>query len=174
MDPSGRRSFVKVNISNLKMEPIGKGKLLLFNLLSFRFFWNSPNGKAMPLLPGNPAWLAPVIAIPYMLAALSAVHNFGGERYFIRKGDEVAGTVIMKARQDALVVQSLAVSPVKRRRGVGFFALAQAERLAKRMKLPWLELDVLKRNVSAQRLYWKFGFKTCAERRLSLMLRKRV
>ena len=156
MDPSGRRSFVKVNISNLKMEPIGKGKLLLFNLLSFRFFWNSPNGKAMPLLPGNPAWLAPVIAIPYMLAALSVVHNFGGERYFIREGDEVAGTVILKARQDTLVVQSLAVSPGKRRRGVGFFALAQAERLAKRMKLPWLELDVLKSNVSAQRLYWKF------------------
>ena len=105
---------MKVNISNLKMESIGKGELFLFNLLAFRFFWNSPNGKAMPLLPGNPAWLAPVIAIPYTLAALSAVHNFGGERYFIRKGDEVAGAVIMKARQDAWLCKAW---PSRRSRG---------------------------------------------------------
>jgi len=42
------------------------------------------------------------------------------------------------------------------------------------MKLRWLELEVLKRNVPAQRLYWKFGFKIYAERRLTLVLRKRV
>lgn len=101
MDLSGRRIFVKVGIGNLKMESIGKGELFLFNLLSFRLFWNSPNGKAMPLLPGNPAWLAPVIAIPYMLVALSVVYNFGEKRYFIKEGGEVAGTVIMKSRQDA-------------------------------------------------------------------------
>jgi len=107
-----------------------------------------------------------------MLAAL--VYNFGGAKYFIRGANEVVGTVILKVRQDSLIVKSLAVSPIKRKRGVGFFILVQGEKLAKQMRLRWLELDVLKGNVSAQRLYWKFGFKIYAERRLTLMLRKRV
>jgi ribosomal protein S18 acetylase RimI-like enzyme len=169
---SGRRSLVKVDIGNLKMESIGKGEFPLFSFLEFRFFWNSPNGKAMPMLFGNPAWLAPLIAVPYMLAAL--VYNFRGARYFIRGENEVAGILVLKVRQDALIVHTLAVSPIKRKRGVGFFVLVQAEELAKQMKLPWLELEVLKRNVPAQRFYWKFGFKIHAERRLSLVVRKRV
>lgn len=169
---SGRRDLVKVDIGNLKMESIGKGELPLFSFLVFRFFWNSPNGKAIPMLLGNPAWLAPLIAVPYMLATL--VYNFGGAKYFIRGENEVAGIVVLKVRQDALIVHTLAVSPIKRKRGVGFFVLVQAEKLAKRMKLRWLELEVLKGNVPAQRLYWKFGFRFYAERRLSLMIRKRV
>ena len=168
----GRRSLVKADIDNLKTESIGKSEFPLFGFLEFRFFWKSPNGKAMPMLLGNPAWLAPLIAVPYMLVAL--VYNFGGTRYFIRREKEVAGIIILKVRQDALIVQSLAVSPMKRKSGVGFFVLVQAEKLARRMKLPWLELEVLKRNVPAQRLYWKFGFKIYAERRLTLVLRKRV
>ena len=163
---------MKVDIDNLKMESTGKGEFPLFSFLEFRFFWSSPNGKAIPLLLGNPAWLAPLIAVPYMLVAL--VYNLGGTRYFIRGENEVAGTVILKVRQDALILQSVAVSPIKRKRGVGFFALVHAEKLAKRMKLRWLELEVLKRNVPAQRLYWKFGFKIYAKRRLALVLRKRV
>jgi ribosomal protein S18 acetylase RimI-like enzyme len=152
------------------MESIDKGEFPLYSFLEFRFFWNSPNGKAMPF--GNPAWLAPLIAVPYKLIAL--VYNFGGTRYFIMGENEVAGIVNLKVRQDALIVQTLAVSPVKRNRGVGFFVLVQAEKLAKQMKLQWLELEVLKGNVPAQRLYWKYGFKIYAERRLSLVLRKRV
>ncbi len=159
-------------VSSWKIESIGKGEFPLFSLLEFRFFWRSPNGIAIPVLLGNPAWLAPLIAVPYMLGAW--VYNFGGAKYFVRGEDEVAGTLILKVRQDALIVQSLAVSPVKRGRGVGFFMLVEAEKLAERMRLPWLELDVLKGNVSAQRLYWKFGFRFCAEKRLSFVLRKRV
>jgi GNAT superfamily N-acetyltransferase len=163
---------VEVDGGNLKIESVGKGELPLFSFLEFRFFWNSPNREAIPMLFGNPAWLAPLIAVPYMLAAL--VYNFGGAKYFIREENEVVGTVIMKVRQDSLIVKSLAVSPIKRKRGVGFFILVQAEKIAKQMRLPWLELDALKRNVSAQRLYWKFGFRIYAERRLTLVLRKRV
>ncbi len=169
---SGRRRLLKVDIDNLKMEAIEKGKFLLFSFLEFRFFWNSPNGKAIPMLLGNPAWVAPLIAVPYMLAAVG--YNFRGAKYFIREENEIAGTAILKARQDALIVHSLAVSPIKRKRGVGFFVLVQAEKLAKHMKLRWLELNVLKSNIPAQRLYSKFGFKIYAKRRLSLGLRKRV
>ncbi len=155
-----------------KMVSIGEKELLLFSFLEFRFFWNSPNGKAMPVLPSNSAWLAPLIAVPYMLVAM--VYNFPGTRYFIKEGGEVAGIAILKVRQDALIVQTLAVSPIKRKRGVGYFVLVQAEKLAKQMRLPWLELDVLKGNVPAQRLYWKFGFRLHTERRLTFVLRKRV
>jgi ribosomal protein S18 acetylase RimI-like enzyme len=163
---------VEVDGGNLKMKSVGKSELPLFSFLEFRFFWNSPNGEAIPIFSGNPAWLAPLIAVPYMLAAL--VYNFGGTKYFIRGDNEVVGTVILKVRQDSLIVKSLAVSPIKRKRGVGFFILVQAEKLAKQMRLPWLELDVLKGNVSAQRLYWNFGFKIYAERTLTFVLRKRV
>ncbi len=157
---------------NLKIEPIGKSEYPLFSFLEFRFFWNCPNGKAIPLLPGTPAWLEPLIAVPYMLGAL--VYNFRGAKYFIQEKKDVAGTLILKTSQDALIIHSLSVSPNMRKHGVGFFVLVQAEKLARRMKLPWLELEVLKRNVPAQRLYWKFGFKVHAEKRLTLVLRKRV
>ena len=113
----GRRSLVKVDVGSLKMESVGKGEFPLFSFLEFRFFWNSPNGNAMPVLSGNPAWLAPLIAVPYMLAAL--VYNFGGAKYFIWGKNEVAGTVILKVRQDTLILHSVAVSPIKRKRGVG-------------------------------------------------------
>ncbi len=169
----GKRNL-KTKTGNLKMEPIRKRDSLLFSFLEFRFFWNSPNGKALPMLYGNPAWLAPLITIPYILAALVHVRNFGGVKYFIRVENEVAGTVLLKVHQDTLALRSFAVSPIKRKHGVGFFVLVQAEKLAKQMKLPWLEVEVLKGNVSAQRLYWKFGFKIYAEGRLTFVLRKRV
>ena len=174
IDRRGRRGLVKVDTGSLRMEPIGKSEFLLFRFLEFRFFWRSPNGRAIPMLYGNPAWLEPLIVIPYMLASLAHVRNFGGAKYFIRQGKEVAGILILKVRRDVLDVLTLGVSPVKRRLGVGIFALAQAEGLAKRMGLRWLELEVLKGNTPAQRLYWKFGFITYAERSMTLVLRKRV
>ncbi len=167
-----RETWVKVDMGNLEMKAVSRGEFPLFSFLEFRFFWNSPNRAAIPILFGNPAWVAPLIAIPYMLAAFA--YNFGGKKYFIREENEVAGIAILKVRQDALIVQSLAVSPVKRKRGIGFFVLGQVEMLAKDMKLPWLELEVLKSNITAQRLYWKFGFKICTEKRLTLVLMKRV
>ncbi len=154
------------------MEAISKSEIPLFSYLEFCFFWNSPSGKAIPMLLGHPAWLAPLIAVPYMLAAFA--YNFGGKKYFIKEQKEVAATLILKVSQDALILQSVAVSPNRRKRGIGFFVLTQAQKLAKWMKLPWLELEVLRRNVPAQRLYSKFGFKIHAERKLTLVLRKQV
>lgn len=161
---------VKDNTNHPEIESISKREYLMFSFLEFRFFWNSPNGKA--LLFGNPSWLAPLIVIPYTLVAL--VYNYGGTKYLIKQKNEVAGILVLKARQNALIVHTLAVSQNHRKHGIGLFILSQAENLAKRMKLQWLELVVLKRNTPAQRLYEKFGFKIHAERRLSLVLRKRV
>ena len=163
---------MKADIGNLKMESVGKGGFPLFSFLEFRFFWNSPNGKAMPVLFGNPAWLAPLIAVPYMLAAL--VYNFGGAKYFIKLRNEVAGILVLKKQQNVLIVRTLAVSPTHRKHGVGLFILERTENLARRMKLHWLELEVLKHNIPAQRLYERFFFKIHATHRLSLVLRKRI
>jgi len=168
----GRRSLVKVDVGSLKMESVGKGEFPLFSFLEFRFFWNSPNGNAMPVLFGNPAWLAPLIVVPYMLAAL--VYNFGGAKYFIKIRNEVAGILILKRQQDVLIVRTLAVSPTHRKHGVGLFILERTENLARRMNLQWLELEVLKHNIPAQRLYERFSFKIHATHRLSLVLRKRI
>jgi GNAT superfamily N-acetyltransferase len=168
----GRRSLVRVDIGNLKMESVGKGDFPLFSFLEFRFFWNSPDGKAMPMLFGNPAWLAPLIVVPYMLAAL--VYNFGGAKYFIKLRNEVAGILILKRQQDVLILRTLAVSPMYRKHGVGLFILERTENLARRTKMQWLELEVLKHNIPAQRLYERFRFKIHVTHRLSLVLRKRV
>lgn len=153
-----------------EIEPVSRRQSLLFSFLEFRFFWNSQNGKA--ILFGNPPWLTPLIAIPYTLAAL--VYDHRGTKYFIKQKNLVAGILVLKIRQDALTVHTLAVSPNHRKHSVGLFILSQAENLAKQMKLPWLELVVLKGNTPGQRLYEKFGFKIHAEKRLSLVLRKRV
>jgi ribosomal protein S18 acetylase RimI-like enzyme len=48
------------------------------------------------------------------------------------------------------------------------------EGACKQLGEEWLELTVLKRNVPAQRLYKKPGFRKAAERRWSLLLRKKL
>jgi len=171
---NGRRILATTGSSKLKMEPIGKRKLLLFGFLGFRFFWNSSDGKAMPLLNGNPGWLAHLIIIPYILASLGDIHNLGAVKYFIKEENEVVGTAILKLHQDTLTISSLAVSPIKRKHGVAFFILRQAENIAKQLKIPWLEVEVLSSNVPAQRLYLKFGFKVYAGGRLTFVFRKQI
>jgi ribosomal-protein-alanine N-acetyltransferase len=73
-----------------------------------------------------------------------------------------------------LCLYSLAVVPSKRKRGIGFSVLAQAEKVAEQFKLQGLEVEVLKSNVSAQRLYLKFGFKMVAEGQMTKVFRKQV
>jgi len=164
----------KAGMGCLEMQIVDKRELLLFSFWGFCYFWNSPDGKAMPMLNHNPRWFAPLIVTPYMLASLVNVHNLGGVKYFIKEEKEVVGTSIFKVHKDTLSIRSLAVSSSKRKRGVGFFVLGQAEKLAQHVNLTWLEVEVLKGNVSALRLYRKFGFEGCSEGRLTVVLRKHV
>jgi ribosomal protein S18 acetylase RimI-like enzyme len=170
----GYGSLMKTEIGKLTMQKVSKRECLRFSFLGFRFFYNGPDGAAIPLLPDNPAWLAPLIVIPYMLSSLVNMHSFGGTKYFIKEKNEIVGIAILKVHQDTLKVQSLAVSPQKRRRGIGFFVLAKAEKAAKQLKLQWLEVEVLGGNVSARRLYLRFGFTVHIEGRMALVFRKQV
>ena len=161
---------MKDTLDSLKVEPVDKLRLLTFNFLEFRFFWNSENGKAMVF--GTPRLLKPLVVVPYMLA--SEVGNFRGKKYFVKLKNQIAAVFILTIRHDSLIVSGLAVSPDYRRLGVGLFILKWIENFCKQIKTEWLELTVLKDNIPAQYLYQKFGFKITTERRMSLTLRKRI
>ena len=155
---------------SLKIEPVDKLRHLTFNFLNFRFFWNSENGKA--IFFGNPRLLLPIIAIPYMLSL--EIHNFRGRRYFVKLGNQIIALFVLKIKCGSIIVNSLAVSPGYRRLGIGLFILNKVENLCRQIKDEWLDLIVLKSNTSAQHLYKKFGFTIAAERKWSLILRKRI
>ena len=154
----------------LRIESVGRRQFLRFDFQEFRFFWNSERGGAM--FSGNPRPLKPWIAVPYMLIA--EVYNIRGKRYFVKLGDHVAAIFVLRARGDTLRIYALAVSPDYRRLGVGHFILDWTEKLCRQMNMSWLQLSVLKSNIPAQRLYHNFGFKTLAENRVTLKLRKRI
>jgi GNAT superfamily N-acetyltransferase len=155
---------------SLRIEPVDKLQHLTFDFLEFRFFWNSENGKA--IFFGNPRLLMPIIAIPYMLTL--EIYNFRRKRYFIKLGEQIMALFVLKIRHGSTIVNSLAVSPEYRRLGIGLFILNKVENLCRRMNGEWLELTTLKSNAPAQRLYKKYGFTATAERKWSLILRKRI
>ena len=154
----------------LKIEPVSSFQHPLFNLLEFRFFAASERGKA--LVFGNPPLLMLSFIIPYIL--VGEIAHFRGKRFFVRLGKRIVGILVLNARHKAIVIGSLAVSPLCRRFGVGWSMLGWIEGMCRRMNEEWLELSVLKGNIPAQRLYHRFGFRKAAERRWSLILRKRV
>jgi len=161
---------MKDTLGSLRIEPVDKRRLLTFNFLEFRFFWNSENGKAIVF--GPPRLFKILIVVPYMLA--SEVGNFRRKKYFVKLKNQTAAIFILRIERDSLFVSGLAVSPHYRRLGVGSFILKWIENLCKQMKLEWLELVVLKGNTPAQHLYQKFGFKIVTERKMALTLRKRI
>jgi RimJ/RimL family protein N-acetyltransferase len=164
----------KTDKDKLKLQPIRNRQRLLFSFLGFCYSWNSPEGKAIPMLNHNPTWLAPLIVAPYMLAALVNVHNTGGTRYFIVQDGEVVGTAVLKVHKDALAVRSTSVLPTKRKHGIGYFVLSEAEKYAKQLGLGCLEVEILKDNVPSLRLCFKYGFKVHAKGRMAVALRKQV
>lgn len=143
---------------------------LLFNFLEFRFFRNSERGNAIVF--GNPRPLMFLVAIPYILIA--EVMFFRSKRFFVKVDAQIAGVFVVRQRQDKLVISSLAVAPECRRLGLATFMLDYASGVAARLGEKSLELSVLKRNISAQRLYVKFGFAVEKERRWSFTLQKKL
>ena len=154
----------------LKIEPVSSFQHSLFNLLEFRFFAASERGKA--LVFGNPPLLMLLFIIPYIL--VGEIAHFRGKRFFVRHGKRIVGILVLKAGHEAVVIGSLAVSPLCRGFGVGWFMLGWIEGMCRRMNEKWLELSVLRGNVPAQYLYCRFGFQKTIERRWSFVLRKRV
>lgn len=154
----------------LEVTTVGTFGHLAFDLLEFDFFRKSEKGNA--LVFGSPRLLAPLVVFPYVFAL--EVICFRGKRFFVKLDGRTVGLFVVKFRDDTVFIGSLAVSPACRKSGVGLFMLNWIERLCRQTKSNLLELSVLKANTPAQRLYKKFGFMRAADKKWSLILRKRI
>jgi ribosomal protein S18 acetylase RimI-like enzyme len=155
---------------SLQFKPVRRRDDLFFNFLEFRFFSHSERGSI--LFFGSTRVLHAFVIVPYILAA--EIIFFRGWRYFVKLEEQVAGILAVRERTETLFVNSLAVSPEYRRFGVAMCILDYSEKLAKRLGKEQLELSVLKLNIPARKLYWKFGFTREEERRWSFVLSKKV
>jgi ribosomal protein S18 acetylase RimI-like enzyme len=89
-------------------------------------------------------------------------------------GMQKVGVLVLSARHGAVYVDTLAVSPSYRRLGIGLRMLRWIEGVCRQMGEEWLEIATLKTNVPALRLYMRFGFCVFAEKKRSVILRKKV
>jgi GNAT superfamily N-acetyltransferase len=77
---------------------------------------------------------------------------------FARLDKEIVGVFAFQEYHESLLVASLGVRKQYRRLGIGAFILQQIENTARHMHKKRLEVDVLRKNVPARRLYTKSGF----------------
>ncbi len=78
---------------------------------------------------------------------------------------EAIGFYVVEHGDDVLYLSNLAVRPDWRRKGVAAFALEAATALARSLNYRELALDVQERNLAAQLLYRKAGFRAIDIRR---------
>jgi GNAT superfamily N-acetyltransferase len=78
--------------------------------------------------------------------------------YFTKLNKEIIGVFAFQEYHKRLLVASLGVRKQYRRLGIGGMILQQIEKTAIHMHKQWLEVDVLRKNVLARRLYTKSGF----------------
>jgi len=152
----------------LRLEAAGGMRRLQFLLLEYRFFKNSEEGSALPL------------SLPLLLSPLSLMLHIVKSRalvllrlpcYFIRLESKIVGLLAIQEHRESLFVASLAVTEECRRVGIGSCILGYAEKIARHMGKKWLEVDVLRKNISAQRLYTKCGFKFIDNERMGYLVR---
>jgi GNAT superfamily N-acetyltransferase len=139
----------------LRLEEVKGFKRLQFILLEYHFFGDGKEGSAL-------LW-----RLPWPLSPLSILLHIIESRaytllrlpcYFVKLEREIVGLFAMQERVEGLHVASLAVPRRFRRLGIGTWILSCIEEIARHMGKRRLEVEVLKRNIPAQRLYAEFGF----------------
>lgn len=113
-----------------------------------------------------------LFVIPYVLLAEAIF--FRAERFYIKMKEHVVGVIVLREKPDHLDIASLGVAAEYRHSGIATCALRFAEEAAARLCKKGLQLSVLKRNLPAQRLYFKFGFSPAKRMQWSLIMRKTV
>jgi GNAT superfamily N-acetyltransferase len=78
--------------------------------------------------------------------------------YTAKLDKETVGVFAFQEYHKSLLVASLGVKKQYRRLGIGAFIIRQIEKTARHMHKKLLEVDVLRKNVPARRLYTKSGF----------------
>ena len=81
------------------------------------------------------------------------------------EGEKLCGFCILHRLCDDGEIFNVAVSPEKRRHGVGGALIDDALRAAKAMEIKRIYLEVRKSNDPAQKLYRKYGFSICGIRK---------
>jgi ribosomal protein S18 acetylase RimI-like enzyme len=161
-------SSVGVSTQGLAIRPVRMREHLLFNLLNF-FYFRRAEGVRF-LMEGGP--FAAFFIVPYV--AFSELYFFKQWRFFILLGHQTVGVLALTEEIRTLYVSSMAVSPDYRRIGVATYALNQAAAIASKLCKEALELNVLKKNTPAVRLYKRLGYRLKEEKRRSLILRKQI
>jgi ribosomal protein S18 acetylase RimI-like enzyme len=143
---------------------------LAFDLIEFNAFRKSEKSSALEF--PMPTISVPFVVIPY-LAALEVI-LFHERRYFVMLDNRIVGIFAIEPKDNSLVISNLAVVPEARKHGVGTYILDQICHMATKQGLRSLRLRVLKKNIPAQILYNRFGFRKRKESRFSLKLEKQL
>lgn len=154
----------------LQFEAVKGIKRFQFLLLEYRFFKDSEDGGALPLsLP----WLLSPLSLMVHIVKSRALALFRLPCYFVKLGTKTVGLFAIQECNESLFVASLGVAKDRRRLGIGTCILGYVETIAKRNGKRWLEVDVLKKNIPAQRLYTKYGFTFIQSERMRFVMRGR-
>jgi len=152
----------------LQFEPVNGIRRLQFLLLEHHFFKDSKEGSALPLsLP----WFLFPLSLMLHIVKSHALTLLKLPCYFVELETKVVGLLAIQERHESLFVASLGVAKEYRRLGIGTCILGCAEKIARYMGKRWLEVDVLRKNIPAQRLYAKCGFTFVQNERMHYIVR---
>jgi len=162
----------KPNIcSKLQFEAVRGIKRLQFLLLEYLFFKESEEGCALPLsLP----WLFSPLSLMLHIAKTHALALMRLPCYFVKIEASIVGLLAIQEQRESLLIASIGVAEEHRQLGIGTCMLSYIETIAKQMGKRWLEVDVWKKNIPAQRLYTKYGFKFIQNKRMLCTMRKKI
>jgi len=153
----------------LRFEAVSGIKRLQFLLLEYCFFKDSEEGSALPLsLP----WLLSPFSLMLHIVMSRALALLRLPCYFVKLETKIIGLWAIQEHHESLLVASLGVAKEYRRLGIGTCILGYIEIIAKQMGKRWLEVDVLRKNILAQRLYTKYGFTFTQSERMHCIMRK--
>jgi ribosomal protein S18 acetylase RimI-like enzyme len=152
----------------LKIRPVRTREHFLFNFINFLYFRRADGIRF--LIQGGP--FAVFVVIPYV--ALAEIYFFKQRRYFILLKHQVVGIIALQEEINTLYISSMAASPDYRRIGIATYALNHAAAIASKLRKEALELEVLKKNTPAIKLYEKHGYRIEEEKRRSFILRKQI
>jgi len=155
----------------LQFKPVNGIKRLQFLLLEYRIFKDSEERSALPM---NLPWLLCPLSLILYVVKTHALTLLRLPCYFVRLESKIVGLMAIQERHESLLVASLGVAKEYRRLGVGTCILGRIETIAEHMRKRRLETLVLRKNIPAQRLYTKYGFRFLQSEDTHCILRKEV
>jgi len=155
----------------LQFKPVNGIKRLQFLLIEYRIFKDSEGGSALPV---NLPWLLYPLSLMLHIVKTHALALLRLPCYFVILESKIVGLMAIQEQHESLLVASLAVAKEYRRLGVGTCILSRIETIAKHMRKRQLETLVLRKNIPAQRLYTKYGFRSLQSEDTHCILRKEV